>query len=314
MSPLQQKIASCIDYPKKLSLVDKHFDKNNEILSTIVSYAIKKYDIKDYELKLVEEQATATKRYNYFRVVESLCHYARDWPVAPSEEVTPLLEYIKQQCKGLDNDKTVAIVPGSGLGKVSHTLAELNFSSVHAVEFSWLMVLMNEFVYLKQENNRILNVYPYLHTYSNHLTVEDQLRPVEISHSITKPPNLLIHNADFTKFKPQEHLRPTENPENLVFVTCFFLDTAENLIEYLQAINKISSSFKGTKKWINLGPLKYGTAAKIEVSNMELKTLVKGMGWDFVDEQDPKLLGYLTDKKGLWQGYYNITMWSAVKK
>lgn len=314
MSPLQQKIASCIDYPKKLNLVDNHFDKNNEILSTIVSNAIKKYEIKDFELKLVEEQATASKRNNYFRVVESLCHYARDWPVTPSEEVTPLLEYIKQQCKDLDNDKTVAIVPGSGLGKVSHTLAQLNFSSVHAVEFSWLMVLMNEFLYLKQENIKKLNIYPYLHTYSNHLTVDDQLRPVEISHSIAKPSNLAIHNADFTKFKIHEHLRPTESPENLLFVTCFFLDTAENLIEYLQAINRISSSFKGTKKWINLGPLKYGTAAKIEVSDMELRTLVKGMGWDFADEPDPKLLGYLTDKKGLWQGYYNVTMWSAVKK
>lgn len=313
MSPLQQKIASPVDYPKKLNTVDKYFDKNNQVISTIVSNAIKKYDIKEYELKLVEGQATANKRNNYFRVVESLCHFARDWPVEPSDEVSPLLEYIKEQCKDLNHEKTIAIVPGSGLGKVSHTLAEMKFSSVHAIEFSWLMVLMNEFLYSKSEKQK-LKIYPYLHTYSNHLTLEDQLRPVEISHSISKPLNLEIHNADFTKFKIQEHLNPSETPENLVFVTCFFLDTAENLVEYLQSINSISSTFKGKKKWINLGPLKYGTAAKIELSNDELKTLVKSMGWDIVDEPDPKLLGYLTDKKGLWQGYYDVVMWSVVKK
>lgn len=317
MTPLQQNIANSIDYSKKLNTVDKYFEKNNLILSNIVSNSLQKYDVKDYELKLVSEQAKKNRSTtnNYFRVVESLCHYARDWPVTESDEVIPLLKYINDQCKDLDNDKTVAVVPGSGLGKVAHYLASnFKFSSIHAVEFSWLMVLMNEFLYSKNNFNGKLNVYPYLHTYSNHLNIDDQIRPVEITHSLSKPDNLSIHHADFTKFNVKEHLKDTENPENVVFVTCFFLDTAENLIEYLQSINNIASNFKGKKKLINLGPLKYGTAAKVEVSDAELKQLFKFMGWRIIDEQDPMLLGYLTDKKGLWQGYYNVMLWSAVKE
>jgi hypothetical protein len=313
MSPLQQQLAKPVDYPKKLNLIDKYFQKNNKILSTILSNSIKKHDIKDFELKFAEEQAKASKRNNYFRVVESLCHYARDWSVQPCDEITPLLDYIKHECKNFNNEKTIAIVPGSGLGRVAHTLAnDMKFSSVHAVEFSSLMVLMNEFLYTTV-NEKKVNVYPYLHTYSNHVTLEDQIRPVEILHSLKKPENLTIHTANFTKFDIGNYLKQDESADNLVFITCFFLDTAENLIEYLQAINRLSSQFKGKKKWINLGPLKYGTAAKIEVSDEELKILVKTMGWTITDEQDPKLLGYLTDKKGLWQGYYNVSMWSAEK-
>lgn len=313
MSLYQQKLAKPIDYPNKLNLIDKYFQKNNKILSTIVTKSIAKYKIEDYEIKMIEEQAKRSKKNNYYRVVEGLCHYARDWSVEPCDEVTPLLNYIKDQCKEFNDKNTVAIVPGSGLGKVAHTLAQdMSFSSVHAVEFSWLMVLMNEFVYTKVDEKNV-NVYPYLHTYSNHVTLNDQTRPVSISHSLEKPNNLSIHTADFTKFNIANHLQSDESADNLVFVTCFFLDTAENLIEYLQAINRLSSQFKGKKKWINLGPLKYGTAAKIEISDEELKTLVKSMGWKITDEQEPKLLGYLTDKKGLWQGYYNVTMWSAEK-
>lgn len=314
MNPLQQKIANSINYSDKLNLVDQYFKKNNKILSHIVSNSIANYNVQDFELKLVEQQTKSNNSNNYFRVVESLCHFARDWPLIPSDEVTPLLEYIKSQSKELNNENTIAIVPGSGLGKVSHTLSEMKFSSVHAIEFSWLMVLMNEFLYSNTETSEKLKIYPYLHTYSNHLNIDDQIRPVEIQHSLKKPDSLNIHKADFTKFNITKHLKENEKPQNLLLVTCFFLDTAENLIEYIQSINEISSKFTGEVKWINLGPLKYGTAAKIEISDSELKLLVQHMGWDITDEQDPKLLGYLTDIKGLWQGYYNVTMWTATRK
>lgn len=314
MSPLQQQIASVTNYAKKLNMVDKYFEKNNKILSTIVSNSIEKYKIKDYELKIVEEQYKLNKKNNYFRVVESLCHYARDWPLKPCDEITPLINYIKKQADELNNEQTIAIVPGSGLGKVAHTLAnDLNFSSVHAVEFSWLMVLMNEYLFMKENKGKQVEIYPYLHTYSNHLSTNDQIRSVEIQHDLEKPENLFIHTADFTKFDINEHLRANEKPKNAVIVTCFFLDTAENLVEYIQSIDRIAAQVEGTTKWINVGPLKYGTAAQIELSDEELKTLIKSLRWKVTDEVEPELLGYLTDRKGLWQGYYNVTKWTAVK-
>lgn len=275
--------------------------------------ASKKYNIEDFEYKIVEEQATLKKRNNYYRVVESICHYSRDWAVEPCREIEPLLQYIRKQCSDLNSSKTLAIVPGSGLGRIAHSLAtETKFSSVHAVEYSWLMVLMNEFIYSKVSSEKV-KIYPYLHTYSNHLSLMDQIRSVEIQHSIKLPQSLQIHHGDFTEFDILTHLKIKESPENLVLVTCFFLDTAENLIEYLQTINRISDNFHGTVRWINVGPLKFGTAAKIEVSNEELKMLIQSMGWKFTDEQKPQLLGYLTDTLGLWQGYYNVTMWTAEK-
>lgn len=313
MSLLQQNLTQVIEYPKKLNTIDMYFEKNYELLQEIAKLASKKYNIEDFEYKIVEEQATLKKRNNYYRVVESICHYSRDWAVEPCREIEPLLQYIRKQCSDLNSSKTLAIVPGSGLGRIAHSLAtETKFSSVHAVEYSWLMVLMNEFIYSKVSSEKV-KIYPYLHTYSNHLSLMDQIRSVEIQHSIKLPQSLQIHHGDFTEFDILTHLKIKESPENLVLVTCFFLDTAENLIEYLQTINRISDNFHGTVRWINVGPLKFGTAAKIEVSNEELKMLIQSMGWKFTDEQKPQLLGYLTDTLGLWQGYYNVTMWTAEK-
>lgn len=312
MTGLQQQLASSTKYTEKLNTVDEYFEKNNVITSAIVNNAIQKYEIQEFELTAVEQQARSSKRNNYFRVVESLCHYSRDWSVQENEEITPLLNYIKEKLQSEKNQNTTVIVPGSGLGKVAHTLAsEMNFSSVHAIEFSWLMTLMNEFVYAKMNTGQHLNVYPFLHTYSNHLKTEDQFRSVEIQCSLKKPTNLSLHTTDFTQFDVKSL---DSVSENVAFVTCFFLDTAENLVEYIQTINRISSSFKGTKKWVNVGPLKYGSAAQIELSDEELKILLNTMGWKIIDEQKPELLGYLTDKKGLWQGYYNVTKWTAVKE
>lgn len=66
-------------------------------------------------------------------------------------------------------------------------------------------------------------------------------------------------------------------------VTCFFLDTANNVIEYIETIYNI---MKKGGLWINFGPLLYHYSdmpneCSIELSWEELKNIIKKIGFEF---------------------------------
>ena len=67
-------------------------------------------------------------------------------------------------------------------------------------------------------------------------------------------------------------------------VTCFFIDTAHNVIEYVE---KIWSILKPNGYWINFGPLLYHFAdtpneQSIELSYDQLKHVIKAVGFKFL--------------------------------
>ncbi|CDK27919.1 unnamed protein product [Kuraishia capsulata CBS 1993] len=321
MSWRQQALVTQIGYPERIKKIDRCIGRNALLLKDLYSRAMNEHGVSALEVRSVARQNSS----EYYRVVESLCHYARDWSSAGDVEIKPLLDYIKSQLHGVDRDSTLVVVPGSGLGRIAHELALENFHSVHAVEYSALMYLFNEFVYSEDPEEYI--VHPYLHNYSNHTNTANQIRHINFKQVGEKPGNLTVHHKDFNDFSIEELLTKisqglhdpaevTHVAKNLVVVTAFFLDTAENLLEYIDSITRLADELpKGGKAlWINVGPLKYGTAAKVELTHEELSLLRKKMGWKPVHEvETPKLLGYLTDLRGLWQGKYGVTMWSCEK-
>ncbi|ODV84592.1 hypothetical protein CANARDRAFT_29117 [[Candida] arabinofermentans NRRL YB-2248] len=333
MSWRQQDLVSSTGYCKKLNQVDSLFNVNNILLKDLVSKSIKKYNISNLELKQASElskfgSGSGSGSGGYYRVIESLCHYTRDWTNQGSVEIQPLITYFKNQLisTNVDFKNTIAIVPGSGLGRMSHELTKLNFKKVHAIEYSWLMVLFNEFVYANENevDEKICSkpntykIHPYIHNYSNQLSNDLQFRSVEFEQLNMKPNNLTIHKHDFNHFDITKYHTKEELPPNILILTCFFLDTAENLIDYFDSINRICDNFKGSKTWINVGPLKYGTAAKCELNYQELKSVRDKMGWETISEDedsgDVDVLGYLTDEESLWRGYYGVTKWTCIKK
>ncbi|ANZ73372.1 BA75_01669T0 [Komagataella pastoris] len=297
-----QSIAIKLGFPARINDVQKCINENSKLTESVIEMVRSEYGL---PLSCPPDLATEDN----IRVIETLCHYARDWSSLGDVEVQPLTDYIKNSItKTLNQDalrKTNVIVPGSGLGRISHELALLPFHSVHSVEYSTLMYLFNKFVY--SDSPKTYKVYPFAHSYSHHVETKDQQRSIDFTQLPEKPTNLHIHNQDFNEFTLPSH------PKNLVIVTAFFLDTAENMLEYFDTIDALMNSATGTKLWINMGPLKYGTAARVEFSYEELKALLSQYGWKLIDEQDPKLLGYLTNLKGLWQGNYGVTMWTATK-
>lgn len=62
-------------------------------------------------------------------------------------------------------------------------------------------------------------------------------------------------------------------------VTHFFIDTARNLMSYLDTIYAL---LRPGAYWINFGPLMYGTGPWVQLPLKELVQVIKAMGFEFV--------------------------------
>jgi hypothetical protein len=302
-----QKQAREIGYYDHLMDINTCITTNSKITDGIANEAIKRYEITPLELKAGFYQSNS-------KIIESLCHYSRDWTELGDPELKPILDYVNSSIdKHIKTPeqraKTLVIVPGSGLGRIAHELATQrpSFPNVQSVEFSPVMYLANQFIYTDGPPEEY-DLHPYIHTYSHHTSAENHTRSVKLKRHLKKPDNLHVNFADIRTFKVED----TESYDNVLVVTAFFIDTAQNLFEYFKAIEGLIGDKKGI--WINIGPLKYGTAPKVEFTLEELRKLRKLRGWKDLDEPTPygaEISGYLTDVKGLWQGYYGLGRWTS---
>ena len=97
-------------------------------------------------------------------------------------------------------------------------------------------------------------------------------------------------------------------------VTCYFIDTANNIIEYIETIHNI---VKIGGLWVNFGPLLYHyteneNEISIELSWEEVKHIIIGYGFEFKKIETVKTT-YSTNKDSMTQRIYNCIFFSAVK-
>ncbi|KAJ9094688.1 hypothetical protein QFC21_005845 [Naganishia friedmannii] len=101
-------------------------------------------------------------------------------------------------------------------------------------------------------------------------------------------------------------------------VTCFFIDTARNIINYLRIIKGL---LKDDGVWINVGPLlwhfenivdKERGEGSIELSLDEVKHLARDMGFELSNETMSKTT-YTGDPDGMLKSEYTVAFWTATK-
>lgn len=326
----QQSIAKDVGYLEKLKLIDKAIAKNQEFVDDVADFTIEEYGVSLKDFELIENDKASVASGNNFRVIEALGHFTRDWTPGGllSLELRPLFEYIASHLEvAIDfrqRGETALVFPGSGLGRLAYEFSKWDYGAVFSIENSGLMNLFVGYNYSKQLK-KLHTIYPYIHTNSDYYNAESQFRTFEYESigESNKPNNLHIVNEDFTKFE----IPNRDKYKNIVVVSVFFLDTAENLFSYMETIEKLAKPLGNVERgyWINAGPLKYGSAAQVEFNADELKAARKALGW--VDEQDvytiwdplsvgnqTGLVGYLTDKESMWQGYYGLNLFTSSRK
>lgn len=109
-----------------------------------------------------------------------------------------------------------------------------------------------------------------------------------------------------------------------IIVTLFFIDTARSLISYLETIHRL---LRPGGRWINLGPLLYGTSPFVQLSLDEIVALSARIGFEF-QETDAAFgnitipgmpvrgfeVAYGRNGRGLNKNAYQAQYWEAVKR
>ncbi|KAF7308312.1 N2227 domain-containing protein [Mycena chlorophos] len=212
------------------------------------------------------------------------------------------------------------LVPGAGLGRLAHDVARLGFAS-QGNEFSHYMLLTSHFILNQTNEINAHTIYPYVHSFSNLPTRDALLRPVSLPDilpsDLPSGANFSLIAGDFEEIygSPADPSEPHAGLWDAI-LTCFFIDTAKNIVNYLRIIHSILAP---GGIWINLGPLLWHWEnntthdPSVELSLDEVKTLMGEIG--FVIETERSFDTTYTNNAQSMLGYvYKAAFWTARKK
>lgn len=328
-----------IDYIKKIQEVESSINRDSNVVNKIVETTLHQLynDNKDNEssnyIKIIIELAqslgydmnsngkiisldekkwgaTPNQDIPLMRISESLSHLCRDWSPEFQHELDPIMEYIESQLlliRNINSERNMLVIPGCGVGYIPYYLSKkFPKIQVESIEWSNLMYICNQFVLNCKED---IELSPFSQYYSNQIDWKNQTRSIKIplKNVTTENTNLKSLWGDFRNYIPN---KTNTLIDNIIVITVYFLDTAENVFEYLEIIESLSKYCGKELHWINVGPLKYGTRPMVQFTVDELKRLKQIRGWKDIDSKvinkQPNLNGYVTNTDSLYQGYYGL--------
>lgn len=342
--------------------MDDAIDSNADVAEAILEAGLSMYGI-DPNDDSWKNQATPRDMDKARSTIRQLF---RDW----SDEGTHELEAVFGPIKRLldeflphesDSEPTVSryrnkiLVPGAGLGRLVFDLIALGYS-VEGNEISYHQLIASNYILNCTQQAAQHTLYPWALAFSNHLNRSDQLRAVKIPHvhlaaeleatSRASEPHyserMSMSAGDFCVIYRQPEQRNTFHS----VVTCFFLDTAPNVINYIETIKHCLAP---GGVWINVGPLLWHfesaptpaekevarSSAKgghpnalsslenqgiadpgsFELSNDEVVALVQRLGFQILrhDESPDITAGYIQDSRSMLTNNYRPSTWVAKK-
>ncbi|KAI1915807.1 hypothetical protein LOZ61_001479 [Ophidiomyces ophidiicola] len=279
----QGLIENSIKYNEKIRRTEQLIDENDKVAQKIVDYGLEYYNINFSELQsFINDVESAGHSAERVSVLQALKHYVRDWaPEGEHERISSFpqilgtLEMLYPE-RNASNPLQV-LVPGSGLGRLAHNIAGLNGFEVIANEWSTFMNLAYRYVTSpKAAAANSSTVYPYIDWWSHQPTTEELFRPVTFPAVSIDPSSVVLVEGDFTR----EFEKPCDNGKFDVIVTLFFIDTARNILTYIETIHRL---LKPGGIWINLGPFLYGSAPYLQLSLDETISVAEAAGFEFKD-------------------------------
>ncbi|XP_042509824.1 carnosine N-methyltransferase-like isoform X2 [Macadamia integrifolia] len=246
----------------------------------------------------------------------------RDWAPEGQRErdqcYKPILEELDRLFPDRCKDRPPScLVPGAGLGRLALDISCIDFIS-QGNEFSYYMMICSSFILNHTQTAGEWTIYPWIHSNCNSLSDNDQLRPVSFpdihpaSAGITE--GFSMCGGDFVEV----YSDPSQDGAWDAVVTCFFLDTAHNIVEYIEIISRI---LKEGGVWINLGPLLYHFAdmygpqdeMSIELSLEDVKRVAFHYGF-LLEKEKTIETTYTANLRSMMQNRYSAAFWTMTKR
>lgn len=267
-----------VGYRKKLEDIEELIYVNEVLCKAIVANAMAFYGIEQKELDAHIKEAEAAGRVaDRISVSQTLKHFVRDWAEEGQKErndAFPCILSTLNTFKTSSNSSTPLkiLLPGSGVGRLGTEVANLGDFEVTLNEWSMYMNIGYRFLFAPSLSAaKPATMHPFIDGLSHHATTADLLRTVAFPNAEPNSDVLLVEGDFNTAFNGQE-------AHYDIIMTHFFIDTARNLLSYFDTIHRL---LKPGGRWMNLGPLLYGTGPFVQLSLDEIVTVVEEMGFVF---------------------------------
>ncbi|CUS10622.1 unnamed protein product [Tuber aestivum] len=229
--------------------------------------------------------------------------------------------------------RAIVLIPGAGLGRLAFDIAVAGYTS-QGNEFSYHQLMASNYILNHTTAANQHTLHPFISTFSNHPTRPSHLRGIQIPD--VHPGSLLelmgsdrfsMTAGDFRQ--AYKDLHPSQKFD--VCATVFFIDTAPNLISYIETIKHL---LVDDGVWVNFGPLLWhfeehaqeeqtsrnggegedvGAAGKFELCLDEVLALVEMCGFKLEKVVTGAKTGYVGDEKSMLRHEYEGVFWVAVK-
>lgn len=249
----------------------------------------------------------------------------------------------------IDFSQLKVLVPGAGLGRLVFNLCYGGFT-VEGNEISYHELMASSLILNHTQRAGQFTIAPFALNGSNHRRREDQFQTFKIpdvhpaaalakpNDTSSVPPHdrMSMSTGDFCVLYSQAEYRETFD----AVATVFFIDTAPNIIRYIEAVK---NCLKKGGVWINIGPLLWhhasrkenddegsekndthkhshgdagiGDPGSVELTDGEVVALVEHLGFS-IERHDVDVgeTGYISNPKSMLQSTYRPSMWIARKK
>ncbi|KAI0969723.1 N2227-like protein-domain-containing protein [Xylaria arbuscula] len=358
------------NYLDTLNRVDNAIESNAELARTIVKMGLHSFGMveTDAEPVMPEEWTGVAKCNDLDKARSTIRQFYRDWsaegrverdacygPVftaLEAEKVRRLASVdttAQTQTSQATDAQTPAtaplrvLVPGAGLGRLVFDLCRLGHDS-EGNEISYHQLLASSYILNRCERAGRHTIYPWIHSFSNHRSRANQftaysipdLHPQQTLAETTAAGGRIgtmeMCAADFLCLYGD----PTHAGTYDAVACVFFLDTAPNLIRYLEVIRRC---LRPGGVLINVGPLLWhwenhvpghhgydgdgdydednslGIAdpGSFELTDDEVVALVEKMGFVVETRQTGLRAPYVQDAQSMLQTVYNASHWIARK-
>jgi N2227-like protein len=215
-----------------------------------------------------------------------VAHLVRDWSNHTDPTIRALtygwcVQSLLEYCPTIAHPGPI-LVPGAGLGRLAWEIASKVGRPVEAIESSVSMAAAANAIFgMVGGKKQGFELHPYAaDAFCNEIDSSaryDAIRFPDV-HPTLHHGSLSYTIGEFS-FPTLRHLRSHYS----AIVTCFFVDTATTLYDYLRTIAMVLSP---GGMWINLGPLQWHLNSQVPVSADELRSIIE----DCCDRMTGKLL------------------------
>lgn len=241
------------------------------------------------------------------------------------------------------------LVPGVGLGRLVFDICQQGYT-VEGNEISYHMLMASALALNETKTANQFTIAPWALNCSNHVSRSHQLKTVQVPD--LHPATELAKDGGPSCLPASDRLSMSTGDFCVVYgrsdytamfdvvATVFFIDTAPNLIRYIEAVR---SCLKEGGIWINLGPLLWhpppprkehgdegdddgqqnseendagiGDPGSFELSNEEVIALVEHLGFT-IEKQEVGTIetGYISNPQSMLLNTYRPSFWVARKK